>query len=359
MSLHFHPLTVAAVEPDTDDAVVVRFDVPAALRDTFAFEAGQYLTLRAIVNGEDLRRSYSICAGADEGVLRVGVRRVQGGVFSGWVHEHLKAGDTIEVFPPQGRFVLPPAVQQGRHVVGIAGGSGITPILSIAKTVLAREPQSRFTLLYANRRVASTMFKDELEDLKNQHMGRFVLHPVFSQEAVESPLHSGRLDAGKLALYASTVLPVKGIDQAFVCGPHEFNDGAESALRALGLKPERLHIERFGTPEMARGEAPPHHTDVDDAPEARVTIVRDGLTRTIEVMSSEHTLLDAANHAGLDLPYSCKSGVCSTCRCKVLEGRVRMDRNFALEKHEIEAGFVLSCQAHALTPEVTLSFDER
>jgi len=361
--VNFHPLTVAAIEPDTDDATVVRFEMPAALRDTFAFEAGQYLTLRASVDGQDLRRSYSICAGADDGLLRVGVRRVPGGVFSSWVHGQLKAGDTLQVFPPQGRFVLPAANGQGRHIVGIAGGSGITPILSIAKTLLAREPHSRFTLLYANRRVASTMFKDELEDLKNTHMGRLALHAVFSNEAIDSPLHSGRLDADKLARFFTTVLPPAGIDHVFVCGPHGFNDGAEAALRAAGVPEERIHIERFGTPEMQAGRhganAAPHEVKPGDAPQARVTIVRDGFTRVIDVLATDPSLLDAAARAGMDVPYSCKSGVCSTCRCKVLNGEVRMDRNFALEKHELAAGFVLACQAHALTPEVTLSFDER
>jgi len=359
MSLHFHELRVAAVEPDTDEAVVVRFDVPAELREVFSFTQGQYLTLRATVDGEDLRRSYSICAGLDDGVLRVGVRKVQGGRFSNWVNANLKAGDAIQVFPPQGRFFVPLAPAEARHYVGIAGGSGITPILSIMKTVLQREPRSRFTLLYGNRRVNSTMFKDEIEDLKNQHMGRLAIHAVFSDEAVDSELLAGVMNRAKVEAFLKTLVPAGGISHAFICGPYQMNDEAEGALLDAGVAKERIHVERFGTPEMQEGKPAPHELKPGDVSQARVTIVRDGLSRVIEVLASDPSLLDAAARAGMDVPYSCKSGVCSTCRCKVLEGQVRMDRNFALEKHELEAGFVLACQAHALTPTVTLSFDER
>ncbi len=358
-SLHFHELRVAKVEPDTEEAVIVEFDVPADQQEAFRFNQGQYLTLRTTIAGEDLRRSYSICAGLDDGLLRVGVRKVQGGKFSNWVNRELKAGDTIQVFPPQGRFFVPLDPASRRHYVGIAGGSGITPILSILKTVLAREPNSRFTLIYGNRRVMSTMFKDELEDLKNQYMGRFAIHAVFSDEAVDSPLLAGMLNRDKFADFLRALIPAQTISEAFICGPYQVNDEAEAALLAAGVAPERIHVERFGTPEMQQGQPAPHEVREGDAPQARVTIVRDGLSRTIDVFASDPSLLDAAARTGFDLPYSCKSGVCSTCRCKVLEGEVRMDRNFALEKHEIAAGFVLSCQAHALTPTVTLSFDER
>jgi ring-1,2-phenylacetyl-CoA epoxidase subunit PaaE len=359
MSIHFHELRVAKVEPDTEEAVIVQFDLPPEQREAFRFTQGQYLTLRAVINGEDLRRSYSICAGLDDGLLRVGVRKVQGGKFSNWVNSSLKAGDTIQVFPPQGRFFVPLDPTQSRHYLGIAGGSGITPILSILKTVLAREPGSRFTLLYGNRRVASTMFKDELEDLKNQFMGRFAMHAVFSDEAMDSPLLAGLLNRHKVADFLRTLVRPEGISEAFICGPFQMNDEAEAALLAAGVAPERIHVERFGTPEMQEGKPAPHELKEGDAPQARVTIVRDGLARTIDVFATDPSLLDAASRTGFDLPYSCKSGVCSTCRCKVLEGEVRMDRNFALEKHEIAAGFVLACQSHALTPTVTLSFDER
>lgn len=350
MALHFHTLRVASVEHDTEDAVVVGFE-PAP---GFAFEPGQYLTLRAQVGGQALRRSYSICSA---GSLQVGVRRVEGGAFSGWVHEQLRVGDLIESYPPQGRFVLPPA-SGPRHVLCIAGGSGITPMLAILTALLEREPQSRATLIYANRRTASTMFKEALEDLKNRFLTRLSLHLVFSREAVDAPLLAGRLDADKLAAFLRGPVPAGSVDQAFICGPFEMNDTAEAALIAAGVPAERIHVERFGTPETLAGKPAPHELRAEDA-EARVTVIRDGLSRDIDFAKTDPSILDAAARAGLDVPFSCKSGVCSTCRCKLIEGQVRMDKNFALDKAEVAAGFILSCQAHPLTERVVISFDER
>ncbi|MDN3919928.1 1,2-phenylacetyl-CoA epoxidase subunit PaaE [Roseateles violae] len=359
MSLHFHPLRVREVRPDTEEAVLVSFEVPPELAETFAFKPGQYLTLRNEVNGEDLRRSYSICAGIDDGHLQVGVRRVEGGRFSSWLNSELRAGDVIQVYPPQGRFHVPPTRERSRHYVGIAGGSGITPILSIMKTVLAHEPASRFTLIYANRRQASTMFKEEIEDLKNRYLTRLSLHHVFSREAVDAPLLAGRLDKAKLAEFLRTLVPASGIDQAFICGPYEMNEQAEAALLEAGVPENRVHVERFGTPEMQTGKPAPHEIRPEDAESARILVIRDGISREIEFAKTDPSILDAAARAGMDVPFSCKSGVCSTCRCKVLEGEVRMDKNFALDKNEVAAGFILSCQAHALTPRVVISFDER
>ncbi|MEJ6005388.1 1,2-phenylacetyl-CoA epoxidase subunit PaaE [Paucibacter sp. AS339] len=359
MSLHFHPLTVRSVTAETDEAVVVAFDVPAALQNEFRFTPGQYLTLRHHIDGQDLRRSYSICAGADDGELRVGVRRVEGGAFSTWVNRELKAGAVIESYPPQGRFGLQAQAVQGAHHLGIAAGSGITPILSLMKTLLARDPQSRFTLIYGNRAQASTMFKEEIEDLKNRYMTRLSLHHVFSREHVDAPLLAGRIDAAKLGEFLQTLVPAASIDQAYICGPFEMNDAAEAALRAAGVAEDRIHVERFGTLEMQSGKPAPHQVLAGDADSARVTVIRDGLSREIEFAKTDASLLDAAARAGMDVPFSCKSGVCSTCRCKLLEGEVRMDKNFALDKAEVAAGFILSCQAHALTPRVVISFDER
>jgi ring-1,2-phenylacetyl-CoA epoxidase subunit PaaE len=355
--LHFHPLRVREVRPDTDDAMVVSFDVPADLQEAFRFQPGQYLTLRHLQGGEDLRRSYSICAAADEG-LRVGVRRVPGGAFSTWLHQSLKAGDTIEVMEPQGRFGAALAVGPApRHLLCIAGGSGITPILSIVKTVLASEPGSRVTLLYGNRNAASTMFKEELEDLKNRHLTRLALHPVFSREQVDSPLNSGRLDQAKVADFLRLV-GAGTVDEAFVCGPHAFNDEAEAALRDAGLRPERIHVERFGVPPSA-ADATLHAPQEGDATTAIIRVIRDGLTREVGFQPTDESILAAASRAGMDVPFSCKSGVCATCRAKLLEGQVRMDRNFALEKEDLEAGFILTCQSHPLTDTVVVSFDHR
>ena len=351
--LHFHPLRVAAVRPDGDDARVVTFDVPADQAASFRFEPGQYLTLRAIVGGAELRRSYSICAAPGE-ALRVGVRQVPGGAFSSWLQQTLRPGDLLDVMEPQGRFGAALG-RRPRHVLAVAGGSGITPILSILKSLLAGDPKAQATLLYGNRSAASTMFKEELEDLKNRHLTRLSLHPVFSREVVDSPLNAGRLDAAKVASFLRLAGPV---DEAFVCGPHAMNDEVEAALLAAGVPPERLHVERFGIPPTA-ADATLHAPKEGDATTARISIVRDGLTREVAFQPSDESILAAAARAGLDVPYSCRSGVCATCRAKLLEGRVRMDRNFALEQADLDAGFVLTCQAHPLTDRVVVSFDER
>ena len=348
--LHFHALRVASVRPDGDDAMLVSFDLPAELHDTFRFLPGQYVTLR---QGE-MRRTYSICAGPGE-VLRVGVRRVPGGAFSGWLHGALKPGDVIDVMEPQGRFGAG-LVQSARHVLAVAGGSGITPILSLIKALLAGNTGARCTLLYGNRSVGSTMFKEELEDLKNRYLTRFALHVVFSREVVDSPLHSGRLDSTKLGGFLKLTGPV---DQAFVCGPHAMNDELEAALLQAGLLPHQIQIERFGAPpqdQAASAEATPLP---GDAVAAHIGIVRDGLTREIHFHVGDGNILQAAVRAGMDLPYSCRSGVCATCRAKVLQGKVGMERNFALEEDDQAAGFVLTCQARPLTDRVVVSFDHR
>jgi len=357
----FHPLRVRRIEPDTAEAVIVTFEVPVPLRDVFGFTQGQYLTLRHQLDGQDLRRSYSICAGVDDGELRVGVRKVNGGVFSNWIHEHLKVGDAIQVMAPQGRFFVPIDAAQSRHYLGIAGGSGITPILSIMKTVLGREPKSRFTLIYGNRALKSTMFKEEIEDLKNRYLTRLVLHHVFSDEHTDAPLNHGLMNRAKIGEFLGALVPARTISHVFVCGPYQMNDEAEGALLAAGVAEDRIHIERFGiAPQAAQAVgAVIHQAQPGDAEIARVTIVRDGLRREIEFRRDQPSILDAASAAGLEVPFSCTSGVCGTCRAKLIEGQVRMERNFALDKAELAAGFVLTCQAHPTTERVVLSFDER
>jgi ring-1,2-phenylacetyl-CoA epoxidase subunit PaaE len=364
MSTLFHPLRVKAVEPDTSEAVIVSFEVPPELQQVFGFTQGQYLTLRRDIDGQDLRRSYSICAGLDDGELRVGVRKVRDGVFSNWINAHLQPGDTVQVMAPQGRFFVPIEPGSARHHVGIAGGSGITPILSIMKTVLAREPLSRFTLIYGNRQLQSTMFKEEIEDLKNRYMTRLALQLVFSDEQTDSPLGRGVMNREKIGEFLNALVPAASIDHAYICGPFQMNDEAEAALLAAGVPEERIHIERFGValPSAASAGqvgAVVHEALPGDAKQARITIVRDGLQREITFTEGQPSILDAASAAGLEVPFSCTSGVCGTCRAKLVEGEVRMERNFALDKNEVAAGFVLTCQAHPLTERVTLSFDER
>lgn len=354
----FHDLTVRRIDPDTSEAVIVTFDVPAPLRETYAFTQGQYLTLRKTIAGEDLRRSYSICAGVDDGELRVGVRKVKGGVFSNWINESLRPGDSIAVMAPQGRFFVPLDPTARRHHVGIAGGSGITPILSILKTVLAREPLSSASLIYGNRMLKSTMFKEELEDLKNRYLTRLSLHHVFSDEPTDAPLNMGLMDRDKIAEFLGSVVPASGIDHAYICGPYQMNDEAEAALLATGVPEDRIHIERFGLAPQAGG-AVVHQALPGDAESAKVVIIRDGLRREIDFHKDQPSILDAASAAGLEVPFSCTSGVCGTCRAKLVEGQVRMERNFALDKADLANGFVLTCQAHPVSERVVLSFDER
>ncbi len=361
MSATFHPLRVRSVAPDTLDAVIVSFDVPESLRSVFGFTQGQYLTLRTELDGQEMRRSYSICAGIDDGELRVGVRKVRGGAFSNWIHASLQPGHMLEVMAPQGRFFVALDPLAHHHHVAIAGGSGITPILSILKTVLAREPHSRFTLIYSNRTPASTMFKEELDDLKNRYMARLSVHHVFTQEQSDSPLFSGRIDQQKLSTFLSTLLTPDDIDHVFVCGPFQMNDEAEMALLAAGVPEERIHIERFAVAQKTTGDvgAIVHEAHEGDAEKARVVIILDGVSREIEFSKGQPSILDAASSAGLEVPFSCTSGVCGTCRAKLVEGEVRMERNFALDKRDVAAGFVLACQSHPLTDRVVLSFDER
>jgi len=387
----FHPLRVRRIEPDTAEAVIVTFEVPPDLRDVFGFTQGQYLTLRREVDGQDLRRSYSICAGVDDGELRVGVRKVSGGVFSNWINERLLPGDTIHVMAPQGRFFVPIDAAAHRQYLGLAGGSGITPILSIMKTVLGREPHARFTLIYANRALKSTMFKEEIEDLKNKYLSRLVLHHVFSDEHTDAPINHGLMNRDKIGEFIGApragqarpaprggssgpaepdpleraLVPASRIDHAFVCGPYQMNDEAEAALLAAGVSEERIHIERFGiAPQASSSAGQPvgaviHQAAPGDAELAKVTIIRDGLRREIEFRKDQPSILDCASAAGLEVPFSCTSGVCGTCRAKLIEGSVRMERNFALDKKEVADGFVLTCQAHPTTERVVLSFDER
>lgn len=355
MTPRFHPLKVAEVRNETADAVSLRFEVPAELAEDYRFVQGQHLTLKCAVNGEELRRSYSICAGVDDGELRVAIKKIGGGRFSTWANDAIKAGDVLEVMTPEGLFHTGLDPANAKHYVAFAAGSGITPILSLIKTTLKAEPHSRFTLIYGNRRQSSVIFAEALEDLKDRYMTRFTLYHVFSREEQDVALFNGRLDRARVASFLDTLIPADTIDAAFICGPGAMIDEAEAGLLAAGVAPERIHLERFGVPDSA----PVHHVEAGDAPQARITIIADGLKREMDFRAEDPSILDVGLRAGLDLPYSCKGGVCCTCRAKVLEGKVRMDKNYTLEQPDIDAGFVLTCQAHPLTERVVISFDDR
>jgi ring-1,2-phenylacetyl-CoA epoxidase subunit PaaE len=351
----FHALTVTDVRRETADSVSIRLAVPAALEAAFAFKAGQYLTLRASIDGEEIRRSYSICAGPDDGELRVGVRKVAGGAFSTYANENLKPGDVIEVMPPEGRFT-PSTAAAARHVLGVAAGSGITPILSISRSILAREPDSRVTLIYANRTSGSVMFAEEIEDLKNRHLGRFAVTHLLSREAQDVPLLSGRITGEKLRELAQGVVDFANVDEAFLCGPEGMIAEARATLATLGIAPERIRSELF-TPSAPRKRFIPPVVPDGANTLARITVTLDGRRHAFDLETGDESLIAAAERAGLELPYSCKGGMCCTCRCRVTAGAAEMAVNYSLEAWETEAGFTLACQARPTTSELALDFD--
>jgi len=355
----FLPLQVKEVRRETRDAVVVTLHPRLEDRDAFAFIQGQYLTFRHAFDGEELRRSYSICSGLDDGVLRVGVKRVEGGVFSTWINESLKIGDVLEAMPPMGAFHSQLDAGVGRRYLGFAGGSGITPLLSIIKTVLRREPKSRFTLVYANRQVSSIMFREELEDLKNLNLGRLSILHVLETEAQEIELFTGRLTPEKCRDLFQHWIDAKSVDAAFICGPEPMMLTVAAALRENGVADERIKFELFasGQPGRAprRSAAP---SAARNAEMCEVSLTLDGATRAFPMPRTGQSLLDAALAHSVDAPYACKAGVCSTCRAKVLEGETEMLTNHALEDYEVRLGYVLTCQCYPLSAKLVVSYDQ-
>ncbi|MBF9035693.1 phenylacetate-CoA oxygenase/reductase subunit PaaK [Rhodobacterales bacterium HKCCE2091] len=355
----FHPLTVTDVRPETRDAVVVTLRPDPADADAFGFTQGQYLTFRRDFDGEELRRSYSICAGLDEGCLKVGIKRVDGGAFSTWANEALRPGDVLQAMPPQGRFHTPLDPARGRNYLGFAGGSGITPLLSIVKTVLTREPKSTFTLVYANRQLASIMFREELEDLKNTHLGRFSVIHVLESEAQEIDLFTGRVDAEKMEALFRLWIDAESVDTAFICGPEPMMLTIAESLRKHGLTDDQIKFELFASGQPGRAKRQAVAQDAARTGNAcEVSVTLDGATRSFRMPKDGTAVLDAALENHMDAPYSCKAGVCSTCRAKVLEGEVEMITNHALEDYEIRAGYVLSCQCVPLSDKLVLSYDD-
>jgi ring-1,2-phenylacetyl-CoA epoxidase subunit PaaE len=361
----FHDLQVANITPEAAGAVAITLQVPTELQSGFNFKAGQFLTLRATIEGNDVRRSYSISSSEDSfkktGTLEVGIRPVQGGVFSNWAATKLKVGDVMRVMPADGRFV----VQRPRaiHRVGFAAGSGITPILSILATTLEQQPESKFTLVYGNRRMDSVMFNESLQDLKDRYPNRLTLLHVLSRQAQEVPLLEGRIDDAKVKEIVSSLFPAASMDEVFICGPEAMIEATEKALIEVGVPARNIRTERFTSPTLEalpakeRKQVVLGHTP-ESKGEVALTILLDGKKHQMQ-MSATDKILDVALAAGLDLPYSCKGGVCCTCRAKVMQGSVVMEKNFTLEKWEAEQGFVLSCQAKPTSKEVVMSFDER
>lgn len=362
----FHDLTVARVNPEAAGAVAITFAVPAELQERFAFEPGQFLTLRSTIDGQDVRRNYSICSTRSRygthGELEVGIRPMDGGVFSNWAATQLKAGDTLAVMPPDGRFTI--RKPRALHRVGFAAGSGITPILSIIASTLEESDSAKFTLVYGNRRMNSVMFNEALQDLKDKYKNRMTLIHVLSRQAQEVPLLEGRIDAAKVQQLIATLLPAKSMDEVFVCGPEAMIDAVQGALTSAGVPAERIYSERFTSPTLenltpdARRAAVVQPDPEAPAGQVHLTVLIDGKSHELAMRTDQH-VLDVALSAGLDLPYSCKAGVCCTCRAKVLDGAVVMDKNFTLEADEMAQGFVLSCQARPTSDRLVVSYDER
>lgn len=360
----FHDLRVKRVSAEAAGSVAIAFDVPAEARTHFMFEPGQFLTLRAEINGQDVRRNYSISSPrsrlVNDGEIEIGIRPVIDGVFSNWAASAINAGQTLAVMPPDGRFTV--KKQRAIHRVGFAAGSGITPILSIAATTLEEQPDSKFTLVYGNRRMASVMFNEALQDLKDRYAGRFTMIHILSRQAQEVDLLQGRIDGDKVRALIKALLPVKSMDEVFVCGPEAMIEATTQALIDAGVPESRVYSERFATSpaQAAKIQADSDSAERNEAKtkDLQMTVVLDGKEYEIPVSADDH-LLDAALEAGLDLPFSCKAGVCSTCRCKVTDGTTTMDKNFTLEADEVSQGYVLSCQARATSPKVVLDFDQR
>ncbi|WP_397541967.1 2Fe-2S iron-sulfur cluster-binding protein [Roseovarius salis] len=355
----FHDLEVTDVRKTIRDAVVVTLRPLNGAAEEFDFIQGQYLTFRRDFDGEELRRSYSICAGKDDGVLQVGIKRVEGGAFSTWANEDLAPGDILQAMPPMGSFHTELNPDGEKHYLGFAGGSGITPVLSILKTVLAREPRSSFTLVYANKGVNSIMFREELEDLKNLYLGRFNVIHVLETDTQEIELFTGLVTQEKCQqLFASGFIDIETVDTAFICGPEPMMLGIAGALRDAGLSDRQIKFELFASaqPGRARRKAVSKQA-ARAANQTSVSITLDGATQTVE-MPKDTVILDAALGHTMDAPFACRAGVCSTCRCRVLEGEVEMVTNHALEDYEVEKGYVLSCQSYPVTDKVVVDYDQ-
>jgi ring-1,2-phenylacetyl-CoA epoxidase subunit PaaE len=352
----FYPLTVAGVRHETRDAIAVTLDVPDELKATFAYKQGQHLTLRAMIEGEDVRRSYSICSAVQDDALRVAIKRTPGGMFSSWANEALKPGMQLDVMPPMGHFNVPLDAANEKRYLAFAAGSGITPILSIIKTTLQAEPKSSFTLVYGNRATSSVIFRDELTDLKDTYLDRLRLVYVMSREQQDIELFNGRITREKCGQFLQHWIDIADIDVAFICGPEEMMHGVSAALHEAGMAKEQIRIELFAA-SIPKHEHKPRKLEAGERHQTEVTVIMDGSASSFSMDKDKESVLDAGLRAGLEMRWSCKGGVCSTCRCKVLEGEVEMDVNYALEDYEVARGFVLSCQSFPLTDKVVLDFD--
>ena len=351
----FHRLAVNNLRRESPDAVSLTFAIPNELAADYQFAPGQYLTLRTTMDGEEVRRSYSICSGPDDGELRIAVKKVDGGAFSNWAADELKAGDQLDVMTPTGRFGAMPASDTARVHIGFAAGSGITPVLSIVKGVLAREPDSRFFLFYGNRSTGGMLFREALEELKDRFMQRLSVFHVISGEDQDIPILQGRLDGEKVRVLLRSLVPAASVDHVFICGPTGMSEDIEATCRDIGIAADRIHVERFVS-EFGGKPRPKTVVAAGAPPKAIASLTIDGKRREVPVAEGE-AILDAALRAGMDLPFACKGGMCSTCRAKLVEGSAVMEANYSLEPWELEKGFILTCQARPTSDRVVVDYD--
>ncbi|KRB84845.1 1,2-phenylacetyl-CoA epoxidase subunit PaaE [Noviherbaspirillum sp. Root189] len=353
----FHPLTVADVRKEARDTLVVTFAVPDELKESYKYSQGQHLTLRAGINGEDVRRSYSICSAVQDDSLRIAIKRTSNGQFSTWANEALQPGMVIDVMPPMGHFQAPLSADNRKHYLAFAAGSGITPILSIIKTTLLAEPLSRFTLFYGNRASSTVIFRDELSDLKDRFLDRFKLVYVMSREQQDIELFNGRINKEKCSRFFQSWIALDDVDMAFICGPEQMMHEVSEALQEHGLSKDKIKIEMFAA-SVPKRQHVPHAQPLPGSHDCEVTLLIDGNQVSFTMEKDKESVLDAALKQGIDMRYSCKAGVCSTCRCKLVDGKVDMDANYALEDYEVARGFVLSCQSFPVSDKVVMDFDQ-
>ncbi len=357
MSIEFYKIQVKEVRKETADCVSIAFAIPDNLQQIFKFTQGQYITIRKEFNGEELRRSYSLCTSPQDNDFRIAVKRMYDGPFSNFANGDLKVGDILELMPPMGKFNTPLSSSNEKNYIGFAAGSGITPIFSILKTVLKDEPKSSFTLFYGNKNVESVIFREELEALKNQFMGRLSLHYIMSREAIGSSLFKGHITGEKCREFAKTIFNPNTCGDVFICGPENMLIDLKETLLAIGLPEKNIHYELFATAGIAKKIHDEQVVEADVLSE--VTIIIDGDEFTFNLQTTDVNILDAALKNGANLPYACKGGVCCTCRAKLIEGKVDMEVNYSLEPDELENGFILTCQSHPLTKKVVVTFDEQ
>jgi len=357
--IHFHSLKVRKVEKETEDCISIEFEIPEDLKEAFRFKQGQNLTIKKVLNGEELRRSYSICTSPLDNKLKVAVKKAEGGVFSTWVNEELKAGDSLEVLPPTGKFYTELNSSQKKNYVAFAAGSGITPILSIIKTTLVTEATSTFTLVYGNRTKSSIIFKEDLEALKDKFIDRFRVYHILSRELTEDQINNGRIDIEKLELLFNKLIDQKTCDEFFICGPEEMIFCIKGYLEGRGISNHKIHFELFTVPGQKKSEAETPKLESESGPKAKVSVKLDGNVFDFDLNYESESILDAALKQGADLPYACKGGVCTTCKAKLTEGEVSMDVNWGLEPDEVAKGFILTCQSHPKTTKVVIDFDAR